>query len=220
MAYSPYQDTVYILEFINNLNPRSILDVGAGFGRWGFLCRCHFAGGTSLAIKPGQTLQIDAVEAFEPNVNPVYSAVYNRTFLGDAREVLQGLGEYDVIICSHMIEHLEKPEGWDLIETMRKRARMALILGLPFNDPLREPIEGNEFEAHRSVWTAGDFHDQQALVRSFRFLKRTDAGVVIYPCDDNARWHVKTLRNPLRTLAVRHCPKALRWLRCMTGHPE
>jgi len=219
MAYSPFQDTVFILDFINNLNPRSILDVGSGFGRWGFLCRCHFAGGISLAVKPDQALRIDAVEAFGPNVSAVYAAVYNRTFTGDAREVVPRLGAYDVIICSHMIEHLEKAEGRALIETMRQQARMALILGLPFNDPLREPIEGNEYEAHRSVWTAADFEGQSALVRSFRFLKRTDAGVVIYPRDDNARWHVKTLRNPLRALAVRHCPRLLRGLRRLALPP-
>lgn len=34
-----------ILDYLGKLiygKPASVLDVGTGFGRWGFLCRCHF----------------------------------------------------------------------------------------------------------------------------------------------------------------------------------
>jgi hypothetical protein len=203
MATSPFKDTTYILEFINKLDPKSVLDVGAGFGRWGFLCRCHFGGGISLTVKPDQELRIDAVEAFEPNVNPAYQAVYNNTYRGDARTIIPGLGIYDVIICSHMIEHLEKNEAWQLIDNMRAHARMAVILALPFNDPLRGPMDGNEYEAHKSVWTEADFQNSGALVRSFEFLRGIDTGVVVYGIDENARWHVKTMRNSLRRLMAK-----------------
>ena len=217
MATSPYKDTVFILEFIHNLNPRTILDVGAGFGRWGFLCRCHFGGGISLTVNAPQPLRIDAVEAFARNVNPVYEAVYNRTFVGDARDIVPKAGEYDVVICSHMVEHLDKEDGRRLMAEMRRHARMALILAFPFNDPLRGPIEGNEFESHRSTWVREDFRDSDALVRGFPFLGGVQAGVVIYPQDANARWHVKTLRNPLRVWAVKKLPKLMIAARRLMG---
>ena len=217
MATSPFRDTAFILEFINNLDPRSILDVGSGFGRWGFLCRCHFGSGISLLVKPDQPLRIDAVEAFAPNVSPAYPVVYDRTYTGDARAILPGLGTYDVVICSHMIEHLKKDEGWRLIEEMKKHSRMALILGLPFDDAIRDAIDGNEFERHQSVWRASDFGREPAWVSTFPFLREVWAGVVIYPLDVNARWHVKTMRSPLRTFAVRHLPGMLRAARRAVG---
>jgi len=204
MASSPHQDTSFVLDFVNNADPESVLDVGAGFGRWGFLIRCHLTHGTSLTVNPRQRIRIDAIEAHRPNINPVYQAVYDNTYEGDVREVLPGLAGYDVIICSHVIEHMPKDDGWRLIGRMKEHARKALILGLPFNDPLREARDGNEFEAHRSVWRPCDFRGQSVLIKAFPFSSTTDLGVVIFPLDDNTRWHARTLRNPLRAFAVRH----------------
>ena len=77
MSNSPYQDTVFVLDLLRSLEPKSILDVGAGFGRWGYLLRCHMASGESLTVNSNQDLRIEAVEAFDENITPIYDCVYN-----------------------------------------------------------------------------------------------------------------------------------------------
>lgn len=199
MPTSAYHNTAYVLEVLCALEPGSVLDVGAGFGRWGFLCRCHVGGGHSLTSQPDQALKIDAVEGFPANISPIYEAVYNRTFEGDAREVIPTLGEYDVVICGDMIEHLEKKEAWALIEQMRQRARKALILTLPLGQCPQDAIYGNELEIHRSVWSRRDFRGTAACVRTFPFfLPGVRIAVVIWPRSPAARWLMKTMSNPVR----------------------
>ncbi len=198
MANSSYLDTVFILDAISRLSPSSVLDVGAGIGRWGFLCRCHIGVGESLQQCPEQDLRIDAVEAFEPNVGRIYEAVYDQTHVGDALEVVPRLGRYDVIVCSHMIEHMPKEQGLKLLEGMLERSNKALILALPLNDPLREELRGNLYEAHRSVWTKRDFRRKDVYLKTFPFEGKVKLAVAIYPRSPDACWLVRQLRNPLR----------------------
>jgi hypothetical protein len=214
MATSPYNDTEYVLDFLGKLiwhKPASILDVGSGFGRWGFLCRCHMGTGESLTIKPDQKLRIDAVEAFMDNISPLYESVYNSTFKGDARSIVPGLGEYDVIICSHMIEHLEKKEAQNLIDCMLKRARIALVLCLPFGVWPQDAVFGNEYETHRSTWDASDFKGRLTTIKTFGRRPLT-SGVVIYPVSMEAKWIAQWTCSPSR----RMIQAAIRLLRSST----
>jgi hypothetical protein len=217
MANSPYQDTVFILDFLSWLQPSSILDIGAGFGRWGFLCRCHLGPGESLRTNAAQSLRIDAIEAFQPNINAVYESVYNRVYKGELQSMMPGLGKYDVIICSHVIEHLEKEEGRKQIAQMFDHAVQALVVGVPIADCLRSPVGGNPYEAHRSIWRKEDFSGENVLFRKFPFTKGLDVGVAIYPKSAEARWLVKTMRNPLRSFLVRHFACAMKKVARLRG---
>jgi hypothetical protein len=186
------------MDLVYRMSPASILDVGAGFGRWGFLCRCHIGVGESLQLCPGQSLRIDAVEGFKPNVSSIYPAVFNNIHLGDARQVVPTLGKYDVIICSHMIEHMPKEDGWKLIEDMLARSNKALILGLPLNEPLRGALRGNDFEAHKSIWQKQDFRGRNAYVKTFPFEGDVKLAVAVFPKSPEAEWATKVVTNPFR----------------------
>ena len=211
MATSPYKDTEYVLDFLGRLiwgKSATVLDVGAGFGRWGFLCRCHMGNGESLTANPSQNLKIDAIEAFSPNISLIYDCVYNATYKGDVVAVLPALGDYDIIICSHMIEHLSKEQALALIDRMRQKARMALILCLPWGHWPQDAIGGNDFEVHKSSWLPSDFSDGKALIKMFGRAPLS-SGVVIFPISAEARWNVKNMKNPFRRLAFRWTPSVL-----------
>jgi hypothetical protein len=213
MANSPYQDTVLVMDFLNAVSPASILDVGAGFGRWGFLCRCHLGPGESLTATPRQDLRIEAIEIFSRNINPVYDAVYDKVHKGDARVMLSALGNYDVILCGHVIEHFEKDEAWRFISEMKSHAKIAVILALPFNDGLREGVCGNPNEAHLSVWDEADFRGGECYVKSFPFVREVRAGVVIMPLNDVASWKVRQMKSCLRRWFSKHCSWLAGWHR-------
>jgi SAM-dependent methyltransferase len=201
MATSPYDDTVFILDFLGRLvwdRDVSVLDVGAGFGRWGFLLRCHLGFGKSLTRLRPQKLRIDAIEAFEGNVSPIYDCVYDRTFKGDAQDVIAGLGQYDVVICSHVIEHFEKDAGMRFLDALNAHADMAVILALPFGEWPQEVFDDNEYEVHRATWMPGDFAQCQPYIKRFG-----RSGVVIVPRNAEARWQVRMLSSPLRRMAFR-----------------
>lgn len=215
MATSPYHNTMFVLNFLGGLNLKSILDLGSGFGRWGFLCRCHLCGGNNLKEFPSQDVIIDAVEVFKKNISPLYDAVYNKTYEGSASEILPQLGEYDVIICGDMIEHLEKKEAWKLIEEMKKHARKAVVLSLPLGDCPQGPINDNEYEMHRSSWDVSEFRRRGAFVKRFPSFDMHPNAVVIWVLSDVARWALKTAKNPIRIMVNKKYPKLMKRIKCL-----
>jgi hypothetical protein len=214
----PWQDTEHVINYLHRLQPKSILDVGAGLGRWGVLCRCHVGDNVSLASRPDHELKIDAIEGYKGNINPIYEAVYNHTYADNASQVLPTLGKYDVIICSHMIEHLEKGEAWRLIDEMISHSIMAVVITLPFGHDPRGPLDGNPLEAHLSTWYPEDFDGKKCYVWSFAFFRGVDAGVVILPRSDLAKWQVKMLRNPFRLFVANRFPALYGAVRAMFLH--
>jgi len=159
-------------------------------------------GGISLTRKHEQALRVDAIEGYGGNVSPIYDCVYDRRFVGDIREVLPSLTSYDVVICSHVIEHFEKDEAWRLIGLMRERAKAAVVLGLPFGEWPQDEVDGNALEVHRSTWHERDFRGPDVLVKRFGRGRRR-SGLVVWGQNDHARWLVKGLGNPFLSLARR-----------------
>jgi SAM-dependent methyltransferase len=190
-----------ILDFLRRVIHKqggSVLDVGAGFGRWGFLLRCHLADGISLTVAAPQRLRVDAVEIHAPNVSPLYQCVYDRTFVGDARAVLPTLGQYDVVITSHVLEHFPKDVGQEVLAQLVSRATVAAVISVPFGDWPQGEVHGNVHEAHLATWQPRDFRHFRPYIKSFGCF-----GVVIIPRSDEARWQVRMKRSPVRRMAFR-----------------
>jgi len=145
------------MSYITTLNPRSVLDVGCGFGLWGFLCR-EYLDVWNGRVQPSEwQVRIDGIELFEPYIQAHQRALYSQIMIADIRVVLDSLEEYDLIIAGDVIEHLEKPEGERVIERLYDRARKALLINLPLGDGWDHPeAYGNPGELHRSQWLEDD----------------------------------------------------------------
>lgn len=196
MATSPYDDTVLVLDFLAELifhKKARVLDVGAGFGRWGYLLRCHMGEGESLTVRREQNLRIEAIEAFETNVTPIYDCIYDHTHVGDVCDVLPTLSKYDVVIAGHVLEHVDKETGRELLREIVAHSVLAAVICLPFGDWPQGEVYGNPYEVHRATWEASDFASYGSYCR--RYGRQ---GVVIVPISREAKWHVEMMRNPLR----------------------
>jgi len=157
----PVSTSVHIthcLQYIISLGPRSILDVGCGFGLWGFLCR-EYLDVMEERVQPGtwQT-RIDGIELFEPYIQAHQRALYTSIRIGDIRELASQVDEYELIIAGDVIEHLEKHEGEAVIEQLYEKATRALLVNIPLGEGWDHPERhGNPGELHRSQWVSEDF---------------------------------------------------------------
>jgi hypothetical protein len=144
------------------LQPRSILEIGAGFGKYGFLFREYLdiwaAAADPARLDPANwQVQIDGIEVHEPYITDVQRRVYSRIIIGDAMTEIDSLGTYDLIFLGDVIEHFSKEDGQLLLQKCFRHCARTVIVTTPnyFNPQGAE--YGNERETHHCLWTREDF---------------------------------------------------------------
>lgn len=164
MPSSSFNHIPLICHLVCGLNPRSILDVGVGFGKWGHLFReltdIAAAGDDPPRYRrENWQFRIDGIEAFEPYLTEMHRFLYDNIHVGDMLEVLPKLGKYDVIFMGDVIEHIELDRGKAFLREALDHAGKAVIVTTPAYELVQEATCGNEYERHRSLWTAADFRE-------------------------------------------------------------
>lgn len=151
MPSSPYQLIPGIIERVLALAPASILDIGVGSGKYGFLCREY------LEMAHGHPrVRLDGIEAFAPNVTDLQRAVYDEMFIGNALDVVPQLTRtYDLVLVIEMLEHLEPAQSTCLIRQLQAISRHVLI-SVPSGESPQEALYGNEHEIHRHHFTRAE----------------------------------------------------------------
>lgn len=156
MPSSQVSQVSVIMQQVLALRPASILDIGIGFGKFGFLCREYLELWDGREKYNDWRCRIDGIEAFPDYVTDLQRMIYSNIYIGDARTIVPNLeSTYDLIMLIDVIEHFEKAEGLALLAACAKRCNQ-LIVSTPRVVSPQEAAFGNEFEIHRSHWTAAD----------------------------------------------------------------
>lgn len=189
MPVSIHFQVTHCINKIVQLQPKSVLDVGCGFGKWGYLCREY------LDVFPGRpypeqwTTRIDGIEYFEPYIMEHQRFLYSNIMIGDVRDLCDGLDEYDLIIAGDVIEHMFKDEAEQVVETLYAKARQLLIVNIPLGEGWAHPEQyGNPAELHRSEWYPEDFHPFQADCSEYFLATGLRYGSIFCPkdlCDED-----------------------------------
>ncbi len=167
----PVSTSVHIthcLRYIITLRPRSILDIGCGFGMWGFLSRMYLDVAEERVQPSDWKLRIDGLELFEPYILSHQRSLYSNIIIGDVRELAPKVGNYDLIIAGDVIEHLDKDDGEEVIAQLYDKATRALFVNIPLGDGWEHPERhGNPGELHRSQWYVEDFLPYPNVTETF-----------------------------------------------------
>ena len=135
--------------------PKSVLDIGIGFGKFGFLAREYTDVWSGRYFNP--ETKVDGIEVFEPYITELQKLIYNHIYIGEALDVLEGLGRqiYDMAVCSDMLEHVTKVHGLRIIGEAKRVSRYSVIVIPAYPGP-QGSVYGNEHERHVSRWVAAD----------------------------------------------------------------
>jgi len=143
MPTSEHWQVPWIVDAIIREQPTTVLDVGSGYGKFGVMVR-EFTTASRL----------DAVDAIPPRF-----AVYDHFYQGDFRMLSALLppepAQYDLALFVEAIEHLDKEDGWRVLDEIARRARR-VVVSTPFGFRPQE-IPGQPFETHRSGWYPWEF---------------------------------------------------------------
>src|SRR5438876_587096 len=125
-----------VINLIRQFKPKSILDVGVGFGKWGHLFR-EYTDINEAEKEPGRyqrknwRVRIDGIEGYAAYLTPMHRYLYNRIHVGNASALLKKLPHYDLIFLGDVIEHLEKAAGLGLLRDAMKKANRAVTVTMP-----------------------------------------------------------------------------------------
>lgn len=132
-----------VVELVTTVHPERVLDVGPGRGKFGVLLREYVA----------DLKRLDAVEAWPGYVTPRLKAIYDHVYQRDVCELTDAhLAEYDLVLMSEVIEHLQKDVGLALLDRIPGRVVVTTPAEFFYNGPNLPPTE-----THRSLWGVADF---------------------------------------------------------------
>ncbi len=159
MPTSTYSHIPAFINILSSIKPNTILDVGIGNGKMGFLAR------DLLDVMYGQQHRkekwrviIDGIEVFEDYIQEHQKAIYNDIYIGDAFEVINTLGNYDLIILGDVLEHFKKEKAFNFLDMCFTHTNHHIILNIPLGEKWTQPaIYGNTHEEHLSFWSFEEF---------------------------------------------------------------
>ncbi len=98
------------------------------------------------------------VELFEPYLQESRKkAIHSEYIKADIRKVEFEPKSFDAVLCSEVLEHLKKEDGYELIEKTVKWARNKVIITTPNGYLLQDGFSDNPLQEHKSSWSVEDF---------------------------------------------------------------
>lgn len=120
---------------------RTILDAGCGKGEaMGFFNKC----GKFKAV---------GIDIFRPYLKEAKNKGYFQDLiLGDVRYLPFKDKSFDVVICMEVLEHLEKVDGYKLLDELKRVARKQILLTTPVGKHEQNFFNGNPYQEHKYIW--------------------------------------------------------------------
>ncbi len=161
MPTSPYAHIYTIVEFLSNVRPSSILDVGVGNGKMGFVARDLLdvmSGELDKFKKEDWKIKIEGIEIFSEYIQDHQRAIYDHIYIGNAFDVIDTLETYDMIILGDVLEHFEKSQAHQFLDKCIAHSNTHIIVCIPLGEKWTQgAIYGNPYEKHLSFWSFEEF---------------------------------------------------------------
>lgn len=137
---------------VMSMKPKTILDVGAGCGKWGVLCNEY------LRYWCDTIPIIDGIEVFRGYESPVHS-IYGEIIYDNVMNQLDRVGKYELVLAVDIIEHLTREDGLKFMGAIKGR----YIISTPNYWNPQGPCFGNVHETHVSRWQPEDFENRTVV---------------------------------------------------------
>ena len=206
MPTSTYSHIPTVISFLQKVMPASILDVGVGNGKMGFIARDF------LDVMLGQRyrkedwkIRIDGIEIFSDYIQEHQNAIYDDIYIGDAFKVIDTLGSYDLIILGDVLEHLEKRKVWQFLDKCATHCSNSIIINIPLGEKwTQEAAYGNPHEEHLSFWSYEEFEPFVTNKELFFFPNIGDYGCLLIKREDYIHHRIRQKADALFSEGKRH----------------
>ncbi len=163
MASSFASQIPSLIWLLQKIKPSRVLDIGKGFGKYGFLIHEYVGIDNTRKIDPSKSMKeqsrilVDAVEVDPDLMLPHLNQFYNQIYFGDVLEIYQKLPVYELILMLDIIEHIDKERALKMLEHFLSKDSI-IIISTPVAF-FKQILYESEFENHVSHWTIKDFRN-------------------------------------------------------------
>ena len=161
MPTSKAEAIPHVAALCMSTSPDTILEIGVGFGKYGVLFREWCDARFGRIKRDDWKTKIHGIEIFDGYRNPAWS-VYDQVFIGNI--IGMPLPPFDFIFAGDVIEHLQKEQGFMLLELIKKVTNKCCVVVVPLGSQPQDELFGNPAEAHISTWNEDDFYGWQGKV--------------------------------------------------------
>lgn len=138
----------------------TILDVGCGRGKWGYLLRVEWCD-TQKGNYETEPEYLVGVDIFLPSLRWVKRhKTYDDVVLCDVLKLPFKKDSFDVVLAAEILEHLEKDKGTSFLKDIETISKRTIVVTTPNNPKLRGGLETpngfNYYERHASKWSADE----------------------------------------------------------------
>ena len=155
MGSSLVENICPIIKAVKELTPKTILDYGMGYGKYGFLLREYLDIINDRLSKKEWQVTIDGIDAFSSYLSPAQGYIYNS--ISVFSDFIEGK-KYDVVLFIDVIEHMEKWRGKILLDKLLKICKW-LIISTP--SAWSPEFSINPYDTHRELWSIEDFKEYE-----------------------------------------------------------
>lgn len=154
-----------IINRIISLQPKSVLDVGFGFGKYGHLVREYTDIWWRRYYKDKWECVIDGIDIDSRYITPIHQFIYNTLYIGDI-SVIPIFRKYDVTIFCDVIEHMTKDIGKLVIEKLQSVTTKLLVVSTPIDPGHSKHGEylPDDHEGHICKWGPDDFPQAKDMI--------------------------------------------------------
>ena len=148
-----------ILEVVEKQNPKSVLDIGAGMGKYGIRIREQYlsAKAEKGELEPVDDIEIDAVEDTEYLLKRIAEAnIYNKIYQKSIFTI-SNLRDYDLILLIDVVEHWDKHETRLILRDLVEKGNV--LVSTPKRVGMYKEHFYGDPRHHISQFTKEDFAD-------------------------------------------------------------
>jgi len=144
LLYIRYFPNYYSFLAQNLFDCNSILDLGCG-------------NNSPLQYFPHMSSRACGIDIFYPYLKESQiKGVHRKYILANILNICIKTKSFDCVLALDLIEHLEKEEAFELINTMESIARKKVIIFTPNGFLQQKPYDGNQYHIHKSGWVCED----------------------------------------------------------------
>jgi len=160
MPSSMHFNLSFMTGFIFKCKPKTVLDVGVGYGKWGLLCREFIEAHADRCFPKDWKSRVDGVEIWERYIEgfPWLRKIYDQIYHGDISKILGSIGKYDMIIAGDIIEHMPKRAAERVLRGLIQRTNKVFLLSIPLGENWLDNkiVDNNPHEKHQSSWAEAE----------------------------------------------------------------